>query len=45
MVTLGQRSGRLVGVKVNYYAAIDMGGFKELIDVVGGVDLVNPTPA
>ena len=35
--------GWLVGVKVNYYAAIDMGGFKELIDVVGGVDLVNPT--
>jgi LCP family protein required for cell wall assembly len=43
MVTLANEVGWLVGVNVNYYAAIDMTGFKQLVDVVGGVDLNNPT--
>jgi LCP family protein required for cell wall assembly len=42
MVTLANEIGYLVGVKVDYYAAIDMAGFTQLIDLVGGVDVNNP---
>ena len=42
MVTLANEIGYLVGVPVDYYAAIDMAGFKDLIDLVGGVDVNNP---
>jgi LCP family protein required for cell wall assembly len=42
MVTLANEIGYLVGVPVDYYAAIDMGGFVQLIDLVGGVDVNNP---
>jgi LCP family protein required for cell wall assembly len=43
MVTLANEIGYLVGVKVDYYAEIDMAGFSELIDLVGGVDINNPS--
>jgi LCP family protein required for cell wall assembly len=31
----------ILGVPINYYAAIDLDGFRTMIDVVGGVDIVN----
>jgi LCP family protein required for cell wall assembly len=43
MVTLANEVGWLVGVKVNYYAEIDIDGFGQMIDLVGGVDINNPT--
>jgi LCP family protein required for cell wall assembly len=43
MVTLANEIGYLVGIKVDYYAAIDMAGFSDLVDLVGGVDIYNPT--
>jgi LCP family protein required for cell wall assembly len=43
MTTLTKEIGYLVGIPVNYYAQIDMDGFVQLIDLVGGVDVVNPT--
>ncbi len=44
MTALEKEIGFLVGIPVNYYAQIDMDGFKELINLVGGVDVVNPKP-
>jgi LCP family protein required for cell wall assembly len=29
----------LLGIKVNYYVLIDFGGFKQLIDLLGGIDV------
>ena len=43
MVTLSNEIGYLVGVKVDYYAEIDMGGFIDLVNLAGGVDINNPT--
>ncbi|MGD0248987.1 MAG: LCP family protein, partial [Candidatus Limnocylindrales bacterium] len=43
MTTLTKEIGYLIGIPVNYYAQIDMDGFVQLIDLVGGVDVVNPT--
>ena len=43
MVTLAKEVGFLVGVKTDYYAEIDMDGFRQMIDLVGGVDVYNPT--
>ena len=43
MVTLANEIGFLVGVRVDYYAEIDIDGFSQMIDLVGGVDIVNPT--
>ena len=43
MVTLANEIGWLVGIKVDYYAEIDMEGFASMIDLVGGVDVNNPT--
>lgn len=40
--TLTREVGHLVGVPVQYYAAIDLNGFVRLIDVVGGVTVNNP---
>jgi LCP family protein required for cell wall assembly len=42
MVTLAREVGWLVGVRVDYYAEIDMGGFSQMIDLVGGIDINNP---
>jgi LCP family protein required for cell wall assembly len=43
MVTLANEIGWLVGVKVDYYAEVDIDGFGQMIDLVGGVDINNPT--
>jgi LCP family protein required for cell wall assembly len=43
MVTLANEIGFLVGVKVDYWAEIDIDGFGKLVDAVGGVDIYNPT--
>jgi polyisoprenyl-teichoic acid--peptidoglycan teichoic acid transferase len=40
--TLAKEVGFLVGLPIHYYAAIDLSGFVEMIDKVGGVDIVNP---
>jgi LCP family protein required for cell wall assembly len=42
MMTVANEVGYLVGVKPDYYAAIDMAGFISLVDLVGGVDVNNP---
>ncbi len=33
----------LVGVHIDYHAVMDLGGFVKMIDIVGGIDVVNPT--
>jgi LCP family protein required for cell wall assembly len=43
MITLANEIGWLVGLRVDYYAEIDMDGFSQMIDLVGGVDVYNPT--
>jgi LCP family protein required for cell wall assembly len=42
MTTLTKEIGYLIGIPVNYYAQINMDGFVQLINLVGGVDVVNP---
>ena len=42
MLTLEKEIGYLVGVPVDYYAAIDLAGFAKMIDAIGGVDVYNP---
>jgi len=39
--TLSREVGFLVGAPVHYFAYINLAGFKELIDGIGGVDVVN----
>lgn len=38
---LTRELGFLLGVPIQYYAAVDLDGFQQLVDLVGGVDLVN----
>jgi LCP family protein required for cell wall assembly len=40
--TLIRELGYLLGVPLHYYAAVDLAGFANLIDAVGGVDIDNP---
>jgi len=40
--TLMKELGFLLGVPMHYYAAIDLAGFVKMIDLVGGVTVVNP---
>jgi LCP family protein required for cell wall assembly len=40
--TLTRELGYLLGVPIQYYAAVDLDGFADLIDEVGGVDINNP---
>lgn len=40
--TVIKEVGYLVGVPIHYYAAIDLQGFRRLIDEVGGVTVNNP---
>jgi LCP family protein required for cell wall assembly len=40
--TLAKEVGFLAGVPIQYFAAINLEGFQKMIDVVGGVDVVNP---
>jgi LCP family protein required for cell wall assembly len=42
--TLANEVGFLVGVPVDYYASVNLGGFRTLIDTVGGVTVNNPRP-
>ena len=43
-MTLVNEISYLVGIQIDYYAAMDLGGFVKLIDMVGGIDVVNPAP-
>jgi LCP family protein required for cell wall assembly len=36
--------GGLLGLPIDYYAVVNLGGFVELIDALGGVDLYVPEP-
>ena len=40
--TLIKEIGYLIGVPIHYYAAIDLQGFRRMIDAVGGVTVNNP---
>jgi polyisoprenyl-teichoic acid--peptidoglycan teichoic acid transferase len=40
--TLIKELGYLIGAPIHYYAAVDLEGFRVLIDKVGGVDINNP---
>jgi LCP family protein required for cell wall assembly len=33
--------GELLGIKIHYFAAINLLGFKQAVDAIGGVDIVN----
>ena len=37
--TLKATIGKLLGVRIHYFAAINMFGFKEMVDSIGGVDI------
>lgn len=39
--TLTKELGFLLGIPVNYYAAIDLAHFEKMVDLVGGVDVNN----
>lgn len=41
IVTLEKEVGFLVGIPIDYYAAVDIDGFVKLVDAVGGVDVNN----
>jgi LCP family protein required for cell wall assembly len=40
--TLTKELGFVIGIPINYYAAIDLAHFERMIDLVGGVDVNNP---
>jgi len=42
MTTLQKEIGYLMGVKVDYYMAMDLEGFVKMVDLAGGVDVNNP---
>lgn len=42
ILTLTREIGYLIGVPINYYAAINLEGFQTMVDLVGGVDVDNP---
>jgi LCP family protein required for cell wall assembly len=41
---LAKEIGYLSGVQVQYFASINLDGFERMINLVGGVDVVNPKP-
>jgi LCP family protein required for cell wall assembly len=41
MITLKKEVGFLVGIPIDYYAAIDLGGLSSMINAIGGVDVYN----
>jgi LCP family protein required for cell wall assembly len=43
-MTLVKEVSYLVGIPINYYAVMDLDGFVKMIDAVGGIDVVNPSP-
>jgi LCP family protein required for cell wall assembly len=40
--TLMKEIGYLIGVPIHYYAAVDLQGFRKMVDAVGGVTVDNP---
>ena len=42
-MTLVKEVSYLVGIPINYYAVVDLGAFVKMIDLVGGIDVVNPS--
>lgn len=42
MPALAQELGHLLGIRIDYYARIELSGFEQMIDLVGGVDIDNP---
>jgi LCP family protein required for cell wall assembly len=42
-ITLVKEVSYLVGIPINYYAVMDLDGFAQMIDKVGGIDVVNPS--
>lgn len=42
MTTLEKEIGFILGIPVDYYVSVNLPGFVTMIDVVGGVDVVNP---
>jgi LCP family protein required for cell wall assembly len=42
MPTLIRELGYLLGTPIHYFAAVDLAGFRRMIDVVGGVTVDNP---
>jgi LCP family protein required for cell wall assembly len=40
--TLTQELGYLLGIPIHYYAAVNLDGFVEMVDAVGGVTVDNP---
>ena len=41
-LTLVKEISYLVGIPIHYYAAMNVDGFVQMIDMVGGIDIVNP---
>ncbi len=41
IATLVSEVEYLVGIEIDYYASVEIPGFREMIDAVGGVDIVN----
>jgi polyisoprenyl-teichoic acid--peptidoglycan teichoic acid transferase len=42
-MTLVKEVGYLVGLNIDYYAVMDFVGFRKMVDMVGGIDVVNST--
>jgi LCP family protein required for cell wall assembly len=42
-MTLLREVSFLVGIPIDYYAVLDFAGFVTMVDLVGGIDVVNPT--
>jgi LCP family protein required for cell wall assembly len=42
--TLAKELSYLAGIQIQYFASINLEGFQRMIDLVGGVDVVNPKP-
>ena len=43
MTTFVKEIGYLVGIPIDSYAVMDLAGFMTMIDMVGGIDVVNPS--
>jgi LCP family protein required for cell wall assembly len=43
MTTFVREIGYLVGIPIDYYAAMDLASFMKMIDLVGGIDINNPS--
>jgi LCP family protein required for cell wall assembly len=41
MITLKKEISYLVGLPIDYYAALDLGGFASMINAIGGIDIYN----